>query len=1034
MHGNMNGTRTPSRAVLALGVLLSCSPCALALDPSLDVSQYVHTAWRKSEGFASGMITSFAQTSDGYLWLGTEFGLLRFDGVKAVPWQQGQHLPDIYIRSLLVTRDGTLWIGTLKGLASWKDAKLTEYPQLAGNIVDALLEDREGTVWAAGSIPTAKLCTIRKANVQCYGADGRFGQAMEALYEDHSGNLWVGASTGLWRWKPGTPKRYAVEGGVTRSHALVEANDGALLIATSRGMRQLVGERVEPLPLPGAQQPFSVEFPFRDRDGGLWIGTVNGGVLHVHQGKTDHFARSGGLSSDNVFSFFEDRERNVWVATSAGLDRFREAAINTLSYNEGLSADSALAALAVRDGSVWLSTYNGLNRWANGQITVPETGSGKRYGKLNGFSAQALLQDDHGRIWASTAGGIGYLENGRFTLVGGIPGNARAMGKDGAGNLWFANQSLGLFRLSPDNEVQKIPWATLGTRGFATSLTADPSRDGLWLGFYQGGVAYFAGGQIRASYAAADGLGEGYVGSLRIDEDRTLWAATQGGLSRLKDGHIVTLNGTNGLPCDAVHWSIEDAAHSLWLYMACGLVRIDRADMNSWAADPNRTVQPTFFDSSDGVDTTAYAIGSSPIVARSSDGKLWYVSRGGVSVIDPGHLPFNRFPPPVHIEQITADRKTYDASFDVPGDAHGHMRLPPLVRDLEIDFTALSFVAPEKNRFRVKLEGRDRDWQDIGNRRQAFYSNLSPGNYRFRVIASNTSGVWNEEGAFLDFSIAPAYYQSTWFRALMATAFMAMLWAFYQLRLRQLAREFNTGLEARVSERTRIARDLHDTLLQSFHGLLLRFQSVSNMLPAGDAKQKLESAIDQAAQAITEGRDSVQELRRSTVVPHDLAASISVLGQDLAAAESRTDSVAFRVTEEGTPRALHPILRDELYRIAGEALRNAFHHAAARQIEVEIRYDERRLRLRVRDDGKGIDPKVLQKGEAAGHFGLQGMRERSKLIGGKLTVWSELDSGTEVELSVPASHAYEKFSTSRRSWLIEKLTEKFSRKDTAMKS
>jgi signal transduction histidine kinase len=261
-----------------------------------------------------------------------------------------------------------------------------------------------------------------------------------------------------------------------------------------------------------------------------------------------------------------------------------------------------------------------------------------------------------------------------------------------------------------------------------------------------------------------------------------------------------------------------------------------------------------------------------------------------------------------------------------------------------------------------------------------------------------------------------------------------MLWGLYRLRLRQLAREFSTGLEARVSERTRIARDLHDTLLQSFHGLLLRFQTVSNMLPAGDSKLKLESAIDQAAQAITESRDAVQELRRSTVVTHDLAASIGVLGQNLAAAESREDSVGFRVTVEGTPRTLHPILRDELYRIAGEALRNAFRHADARQIEVEIRYDERQLRIRIRDDGKGIDPKVLKKDEPAGHYGLRGMRERSKLIGGKLTVWSELDSGTEVELSVPASYAYEKSSTSRRSWLTEKLTEKFSGKDTAMKS
>ncbi len=322
----------------------------------------------------------------------------------------------------------------------------------------------------------------------------------------------------------------------------------------------------------------------------------------------------------------------------------------------------------------------------------------------------------------------------------------------------------------------------------------------------------------------------------------------------------------------------------------------------------------------------------------------------------------------------------------------------------------------------------------LHNRRQAFYNNLSPGDYRFRVTASNNSGVWNETGTFLDFSIAPAYYQTNWFRAACVIAFMAMLWGLYRLRVRQLAQQFNMTLEARLSERTRIARDLHDTLLQSFHGLLLRFQTVSNELPPGNTKQKLDSAIDQAAEAITEGRDAVQELRSSTMVTNDLAVAISALGQELAAAETSEDSAVFRVTVEGTPRNLHPILRDEVYRIAAETIRNAFKHAHARQIEVEIRYDERQFRVRVRDDGKGIDPTILNGDELGGHFGLHGLHERAELIGGKVTVWSERDSGTEVELTIPASRAYRTPSTGRRSWVAEKLSGKFSGKGTAMKS
>jgi signal transduction histidine kinase len=396
----------------------------------------------------------------------------------------------------------------------------------------------------------------------------------------------------------------------------------------------------------------------------------------------------------------------------------------------------------------------------------------------------------------------------------------------------------------------------------------------------------------------------------------------------------------------------------------------------------------------------------------------------GVTAIDPLHLPINRVVPPVHIEQIIADGKIHLPT--------AGLRLPAQLRDLTIYYTALSLVAPEKVRFRYKLEGQDRDWREVLNIRRAQYSNLAPGSYRFRVTAANNSGVWNQEGASLDFSIAPAYWQTLWFRAACVAPLLALLWALYQLRLRQIGHAFNTRLEERVAERTRIARDLHDTLLQSFQGLLLRFHTVSELLPKrpADAKEILESAIDQTAQAITEGRNAVQGLRASTVESNDLAVAIKTLGEELAAEASSDTSVGLHVEVEGTPRTLHPIVRDEIYRIAGEALRNAFRHAVAKQIEVELRYDERQLRLRVRDDGKGIDPTFLTAEGRAGHFGLHGMRERAKLMGGKLAVWTAPDSGTEIELSIPAAHAY---AASPAPW-HSRLAEKFSGKSAQSKS
>ena len=1018
------------RILIALWMLLAWGPCAFALDPALDVSQYAHTSWKIRDDFIKGKIRAIAQTPDGYLWLGTEFGLLRFDGVRAVPWQPppDQHLPSSDIRGLLAGRDGTLWIGTSKGLASWKDGKLTQYGELAGQYVFKILEDHEGLVWAGSyGVPSGRLCVIHSGSVHCYGKDGSLGFGVMGLYEDGKRNLWVGVVDGLWRWKPGPSNFYPIPGTVDSIRAFSEDENGALLFSTSSGIRRLVDGKTEAYQFPGTVQRLRAESLFRDHDGSLWIGTFDQGLVHIHQGRTDVFTQFDGLSGNFITTLFEDREGNIWAANLDGLDRFREFAVVTLSVKQGLSNSLAESVLAAGDGSVWLSTTGGLNRWDKGRVAI----YGKSDGKQNGYSPNSLLQDDRGRIWVSTLGGVGYLGNNRYVSVSGVPVGSvvRSIAEDTTGNLWLANAIHGLIQLRGDSVVQQIPWARLGRKDFGSALAADPLKGGLWIGFFQGGVAYFKDGQVRASYAGADGLGEGNVYDLKFGPDGALWAATEGGLSRLKNGRVSTLTSRSGLPCDTVYWLMEDDAHSFWLYTACGLVRIARPDMDAWTVavdndrNSKRTIQVTVFDSSDGVRSRLGPGGYSPLVTKSSDGRIWFLPGDGVSVIDPRHLPFNTLPPPVHIEQITADRKNYDAS----SDESAHRRLPPLVRDLEIDYTALSFVAPEKNRFRVKLEGWDRDWQDVGNRRQAFYNNLSPGNYRFRVTASNNSGVWNDAGTFLDFSIAPAYYQTTWFQATCVAALVLLLWALYQLRLRQLARQFNLTLEARVGERTRIARDLHDTLLQSFQGLLMRFQAVSNELAEGELKQELDEAIDRATGAITEGRDAVQGLRSSVVERNDLAAALGTLGKELAAPASQPPEFTMQV--EGAARDLHPILRDEVYRVAGEALRNAFRHADARRIEVEIRYDERVFRLRVRDDGKGINPNLLADDGRAGHFGLRGMRERAKRVGGELTVWSELGSGTEVELRVPASHAYTRFRPPHRSWLAEK----FFAKDHEMK-
>ena len=787
----------------AASLLILVCPRAPALDPSLDLTQYTHTAWTAPEGL-KGSTRSIVQTPDGYLWLGTEFGLVRFDGARFVPWSPppGQHLPSPNILALLATRDGTLWIGTLEGLASWKEDKVIQYPEIHGGVL-ALMEDHEGTVWAGGS---GKICAIRSGKVACQDTRGgaetglyyRYGgRNVESLYEDTDGRLWAGTESGLWRWKPGPPQLYSPNPSDSQQTLVPGEHATSVIFGTSSGLEQVTDNKVEGYDLPG-MQPFAPSKLLRDRDGALWIGTFDRGLLRVFHGTTTWFGLRNGLTGDLVTAFFEDREGTIWVGTTNGLDRFREPIVSTISGHQGLSSP-AWSVLAAREGSIWAGTFNGLDRWNRGQMTVYRAApaqSRRSSGEANGAAREildaglldnnigSLFEDQRGRVWVTSKKGAVWFENGRFTRVTGVPvGSANAIFADQHEGVWISYPEHGLFHAVDNRVVESMtwPWSKLGHNQRLSAIIPDPVHDGLWLGFLDGGIAHFKDGRIDKTLGHKDGLAADLVWTLYFDHEGTLWAATEGGLSRIRDGNISTLTTKNGMPCNAVHWVIEDDASSLWLSAACGLVRVDRGDLQAWVSDAKHLIHGTVFDGSDGFRMHAMLTAYSPVVQNAPDGKLWFAHHDGVSVIDPHHLRLNTILPPVHIEQITADGKTY-----APADG---LRLPPRVRDLAIDYTALSLVAPEKVRFRFKLEGQDEEWREVVNDREVQYSNLAPGTYRFRVKASNNSGVWNEEGATLDFYVSPAYYQTNWFRALCAAVFLALLWAAYQVRVRQLRRQ-----------------------------------------------------------------------------------------------------------------------------------------------------------------------------------------------------------------------------------------------------
>jgi len=989
---------------IRLASVLVCCVCALALDSSFDTSQYAHRAWTIREGFFRGNIYSIAQGRDGYLWLGTEFGLLRFDGNRLTPWQPpaGQSLPGSGITKLLVTNDGTLWIGTYAGLVSWSGGKLNRYPELDKQFVATLFQDHEGTVWIGtlGS-PFGRLCAIKNGDVKCQGQDGALGRMVASLYEDSAGALWAAAQSGLWHWRPGLPKRYAMP--TTELKDLNRGDQGELLIAMRGGIRQFSdGESVE-YAIPGGKR-FSANRLLRDHDGGLWIGTIDQGLIHVHHGRADVFSKSDGLSGDVIFSLFEDREGNVWVSTNGGLDRFRDLAVSTISIKQGLSNDAAWSILAARDGSVWVGSRDGLNQWHNGQISTIRKGSGQP-----DDAPQSLFQDDRGRVWAFTGRGLGYIESGRFVLVNAVPGGqVHSITGDNQGNLWLS-ENASLLHLRGGHVIEQIPWSRLGRQESASVLLADREPGGLWLGFWRGGgVSYFKDGQVRASYTAAQGLTPNAVSDLQLDREGALWVATQDGLNRIKDGRIATLTSRNGLPCNTVHWTMEDDDQALWAYTACGIVRIAPTELNAWVADPKRTIEATVWDAADGVrlrSTAASFYG--PRAAKSADGKLWFVTGEGVQVIDPRNLPFNKFPPPIRIEQITSDHKIRWQN--LLSEAPANLRLPRLTRDLEIEYTALSLAAPEKIRFKYKLEGYDADWQDAGNRRQAFYTNLAPANYRFRVIACNNTGVWNEEGASLDFAIDPAYYQTNWFRALCVLTFVAMLWTVYQLRVRVLKRRHalleqhqseiralnEQMIKAQEAERMRISGELHDGVLQQITSLALRLGKVRRQAPPESEDKATVSALQEdLIQIGTDIRHISHELHPALLQESGLPAALTSYCEEF----SKVRGLAVICEAEQSVNELSPGAALCLYRIAQEALGNAAKYSQAKKVEVRLTRANGTVCLLVSDDGVGCALDQLGK---SGGLGVINMRERVLQLRGTFEFKSETGRGTTVKAEVP---------------------------------
>jgi ligand-binding sensor domain-containing protein len=689
--------------------LFTISPVA-ALDSSRQISQYGHTAWRIEEGVFAGAPNAMAQTTDGYIWIGTQSGLVRFDGVRFVPWRpsDGKELPSTRIISLLGGQDGSLWIGTGAGLARWKNGILTNYSDATGSIM-AILEDREGAIWIGRylgeklSDSNGPLCKVTGTGLRCYGKnDGLAIPYAATLASDSLGNIWLAGALKVSRW-PTNPTNVYIPTGLNPAEifngilALASRTDGSLWVGLVHagkggGLQQLAQGTWKPFVTPEFDgSALEVTRLLIDNDSSLWVGTLSHGIYRIQGNKVDHFRSSDGLSGDAVAGLFQDREGNIWVTTSRGIDKFYDLRVASFSTRQGLSADQANSVLASRDGTVWIGNYN-LDVLRSGKVTAIQHRNG-----LPGRAITSMLEDRAGRLWVGVDQELSVYEQGKFRKIyshDGKPlGAIRAMTEDVDGSIWAASDSfenryrllrIQDYRIREDFSPPQLP--------LANALAPDP-HGGVWLGLASGGLARYRNGQLEL-FPLNLSPRDSPVHGLLVNSDGSVLAATSSGLFGWQNGKMQSLTVRNGLPCDVIYALITGKNATLWLYAACGLIAIPNAELQRWWQSPDAAVRSSLLDVFDGAQPMSTPF--QPNASKSPDGRLWFANENVVQMVDPAHVDDNPMLPPVHVEEVTADDKTYDAS---PG---LRLRLPPLVRHLEIRYTALSFVTPAKVHFRVK--------------------------------------------------------------------------------------------------------------------------------------------------------------------------------------------------------------------------------------------------------------------------------------------------------------------------------------------
>jgi len=949
-----------------------------ALDSTRTLTQYAHRIWGQEEGLLQPTIYSILQSHDGFLWLATQDSLIRFDGIHFREFEAAAEagLRRTLIRSLAEDAQGDLWVASLGGgavrIRHGLDVKrYTTKEGMPSDDAFCVVPDAAGSTWVC--TPRGLVRIGKEGKLRIYStADGLPGNQIRDTCIAADGTRWVaGLDFGLGSWDGTRFQRAAALRPGESISALQCAKNGSVWAGTADGAVEINRNGIRRLTAGDGLPDNEVLSLLEGPDGTIWIGT-NDGITRVRGNDLSVYRTRDGLSHSVVLSLYLDREGSLWAGTKDGLDQFTDGKVTPYSTNEGLVSNDAGPVLEDNAGRLWVGTLgHGLNLFDGSHFRALT----KKDGLLDNYIL-SLQCDRSGDLWVGSKGGLNRLRDGKvvasFTERNGLAGpEVRALSVDTQGVLW-AGSNRGLDRFD-GNRFQHV---ALASPGGIVALNAGRSVR-LFISTDSAGFSYLKDGkELRYSLDVTHPVVCSY-----IDVDRKeAWLGTNGsGLLHWKNGVVTRLRVKDGLFDNRIYSVLRDDAGSFWMASSKGIFRVSEREIDDFSSGKLRYVTSIPF--STGQLRFECRSGVQPAACRTRDGRLWFSTTNGLVMLDPLHLAGNATPPPVQITSIVVNGQRREAQ---PG-----LHLQPAERNLEVRYAGLSFVSPEKVTFRYMLDGFDKTWTEAGSRREAFFTNLPPGHFHFRVMARNADGVWSTNDAALNFTVDPRLYQRGWFFPAIGVLIAGIVAAIVRFRIARIRHRFDEVL----AERSRIARELHDTLLQGLAGITMQLQAVWTKLPASKERTMLGEIIKDAARCSTEARQSLWGLRTIGVGSLDFSGKLQKLVRDAADRGKLTRLLRLNPVS----LADSPEVEYQLLCIAQEALNNVVKHASARRLEVQLDQTPGQIVMSIKDDGAGFDAQRPR----FGHFGMIGMAERAREIGANLSIDSKPGQGTTLSVVVP---------------------------------